>query len=244
MLYDKPWLSLTDQIDRLESHGVDVGDRAQAEKLLCEVGYYRLTGYLYPFRAADHAGYRPGTRVRDAAALIDFDRRLRLLVLEAIERVEISLRMRMGYVIGEVSAFAHRDEANFMPEFTKRPDHATSNAVVALLPPDASASKHDLWWGKAAERQSRSSENFVLLAHLSEQTMPKDFGVFSALAVLQYLLRSVDPRSSCGRDLAGLLGAFPSAGSVTLRSMGVPDGWEDLPLWRDTVATTDQRSAV
>ncbi|MDF2048081.1 MULTISPECIES: Abi family protein [Microbacterium] len=325
MRYGKPWLPLSDQIDKLERRGVGIDDRARAERLLCEVGYYRLTGYLHPFRAVDPAiGYLPGTHISHAAALIDFDRRLRLLVLDALERIEVSLRMRVGYVLGEVSAFAHRDASTFMPDFTRRPEHVADRTITTLLPPEISMSKHDLWLLKVAERQSRSSENFVqhfrekyanqmpiwalteilelgqlvtlyrglntrlsqaiadayevptkklflswlatlnyvrnvaahharlynrklvtapkrptpsrvpLLAHLSESALPKEFGLYSALAVVQYLLLVVDPLSSWGADLGGLLREFPSAGPVSVRSLGVPDGWERLPLWTAT----------
>lgn len=50
--------------------------------------------------------YRPRTSLQHAAEVINFDRRLRLLVRHGIERVEVALRMRIGYVIGEVGAFA------------------------------------------------------------------------------------------------------------------------------------------
>lgn len=48
--YTKPWLSQEQQVDRLASHGVDMEDRDRAGALLKAIGYYRLTGYLYPFR--------------------------------------------------------------------------------------------------------------------------------------------------------------------------------------------------
>ena len=50
MEYVKPWLSIGEQIEKLASKGVRIGDRGVAGSVLREVGYYRLTGYLYPFR--------------------------------------------------------------------------------------------------------------------------------------------------------------------------------------------------
>ncbi|WP_241986536.1 Abi family protein [Cryobacterium psychrophilum] len=44
--------------------------------------------------------YRAGTSTEYAVALIDFDRRLRVLVLDGIERIEISFRMQVGYGAG------------------------------------------------------------------------------------------------------------------------------------------------
>lgn len=86
MEYTKPWLSLEQQVDRLGSRGIDVADREHAIALLRAIGYYRLTGYLYPFRRSeqyiDDAGrsqirvlsdYTPGTGLHHAEAVIDFD---------------------------------------------------------------------------------------------------------------------------------------------------------------------------
>jgi abortive infection bacteriophage resistance protein len=92
--YTKPWLALDEQIDKLHSRGVDIGSRTSTKTLLQQVGYYRLTGYLYPFRQSESyvddlgrkrirvlTAYRSGTSIAYAAKLIDYDRELRLLVL-------------------------------------------------------------------------------------------------------------------------------------------------------------------
>ncbi|WP_164860068.1 hypothetical protein [Actinomyces wuliandei] len=51
--YAKPWLSVDEQVDQLAGHGIEIKDRSQAASLLRAVGYYRLTGYLYPFRESE-----------------------------------------------------------------------------------------------------------------------------------------------------------------------------------------------
>ncbi len=54
--------------------------------------------YWLPFEA-DHAShiFQPGTRFSDVLNLYVFDRELRLLVLDAIERVEVSARSQWAY---------------------------------------------------------------------------------------------------------------------------------------------------
>ena len=58
--YTKPHLSLAQQLQLLVFRGMDVGDRARAERYLGQLGYYRLSGYWYPARqtsvGADAAG--------------------------------------------------------------------------------------------------------------------------------------------------------------------------------------------
>ena len=71
-------------------------DWAAAHDHLEHVGYYRLTGYLRPFRiggaGADAEDFRPGTTFELVHDRYIFDRRLRLLALDAIEKIEIALR--------------------------------------------------------------------------------------------------------------------------------------------------------
>jgi abortive infection bacteriophage resistance protein len=43
---------------------------------------------------------------------------LRILVLEAVERIEIAVRMRIGYVLGRRAAFAHEDPTYFVETFS------------------------------------------------------------------------------------------------------------------------------
>lgn len=165
--YAKPWLSIDEQVDRLLARGLSVPDRTAAADLLRVVGYYRVTGYLYPLRSSESyvdpdgrrrvqvlGTYRQGATVEDAARLIDFDRKLRLLVLDAVERIEIALRTQIGYTLGRVGAFAHEDPATFVSSFTSPGTDATDGS---WLP-----SKHDAWLARARERRDSSDEAFVV----------------------------------------------------------------------------------
>ncbi|MEU0092895.1 Abi family protein [Kribbella sp. NPDC006257] len=140
--------------------------------MLNAVGYYRLTGYLYPFRSSEWVAgpdghdtltildnYKAGTSIAAAAALIDFDRHLRMLVLEGTERIEVSLRTSVGHLLGEVSAYAHCDPANFGPAFTVQGTDPQTG--------DHSPSKLDRWIERVEQRQNSSDEAFV--AHFRDR---------------------------------------------------------------------------
>ena len=160
--YSKPWLSVDDQIDLLRARGLIVDDRDSASDLLSEVGYYRLTGYLYPFRRSSVRSpadggrgvtvedrYRDGTSLADGRGLLDFDRALRALVLEAVERIEVAVRTRLASVMGRCSPFAHEERSSFTTAFTSpRPG------------PD-DRSEHRVWLDRLREREVRSDESFV-----------------------------------------------------------------------------------
>ena len=325
--YAKPWLSVDEQMDRLTRHGVEIEDHARTASVLQAVGYYRLTGYLYPFRESeddiDDEGrvrvrvlndYRAGTTLRHAEDLIDFDRRLRLLVMDGIERIEVAVRMRIGYVLGRRSPYAYEDPACFTESFTAKSADAR----------DPTPSKHVQWLRRVNERKTRSDEQFVEhfrekyddrmpvwalteileLGHLSvlyrgmnqqdaeeialalgvptkkimtswlaslnyvrnvaahhsrlfnrklqhaparpkvgqvpildhlrdEETAKGVFGTYNALAVIAYILPTIDPRSDWAQQLAALLRSFPTSHALTVESMGVPRDWESFELWRD-----------
>lgn len=324
--YTKNWLSLDQQVERLIDRGLAVEDRERGLDLLQSIGYYRLTGYLYPFLESEEYTddedrtrtrvlnrYVPGTALHHAASTIDFDRRLRMLVMEGVERIEVAVRMRVGYVLGRSSAFAHEDPASFDDSFTKagtdsrdpqpsphvkwlqRVKHRRngsdeqfvahfrekyddrmpvwalteilelgqlSSLYRGMLQPDAEelalafgvprkklmaswlanlnyvrnvAAHHSrLFNRKLQNAPSRPPLGMVpILDHLRAPEAPKkDFGTYNALAVIAYLLLSIETESGWHRRLAELLRAFPTSHALTVGSIGVPEGWESLDLWR------------
>lgn len=162
--YAKPWLSVDEQIDRLAGHGVEVEDRGRAASVLQAVGYYRLTGYLYPFRKSEQhvddegrtrirvlSDYRAGTTLRHAEEIIDFDRRLRMLVMDGVERIEVAVRMRIGYVLGRRSPFSYEDPNCFTEAFTAESTDAR----------DPAPSRHVQWLLRVNDRKASSDEQFV-----------------------------------------------------------------------------------
>lgn len=326
--YTKPWLSLERQVEQLASRGVDVGDRDRAVSLLKAIGYYRLTGYLYPFRESeqyvDDQGrmrtcvfndYRSDTALHHLESIIDFDRRLRMLVMEGVERIEVAVRMRVGYVLGHSSAFAHEDPANFTEAFTEKGTDPDTG--------EPTPSSHSTWLRGVEERRARSDEQFVahfrekyddrmpvwalteilelgqvsrlyrglkqqdaeeiaaafgvptkkimvswlaslnyvrnvaahharlfnrklqyaparpiagqvpILDHLRDVQTPKGvFGAYNALAVIAYLLPWIDENTEWSHRLVALLWKFPTSPALTIESLGVPQDWESLDLWR------------
>ena len=121
--YSKCALSFGEQLALLEQRGLVVPDRPYAIDILSRISYYRLSAYWHPFRMKDADGLRqshlqPGTTFEDVLSLYEFDRKLRLLVLDALERVEVSIRTAITHCLGIVhGTFAHEDPNNFHPRF-------------------------------------------------------------------------------------------------------------------------------
>ena len=96
--YSKPFKSLQDQAELLIKRGL-VGDKDEICKRLRYVGYYRLSAYWYPFRilvdGVRQDNLQPETTITKVWNHYRFDRRLRLLLLDAIERIEVAICIRL-----------------------------------------------------------------------------------------------------------------------------------------------------
>lgn len=101
-VFDKPAIDIAGQIALLKARGLQIQDEARARHFLEAVSFFRLTPYMRPFQLADDPqhGFRPGAGFRSLTRLYDFDRRLRLLAMDAIERVEVAARAAISNHMG------------------------------------------------------------------------------------------------------------------------------------------------
>jgi len=140
MEYTKPSLTYKEQADVLISRGL-LADRDILIATLQNVNYYRLSGYLYPFRNADDS-FLDGTTLDIVWRRYRLDRRLRFLLLDAIERVEVALRSRLVYhFVHKHNAFAYLDK---------------------IYLPNLDQTQYDEFKQKLATEISRSKEKFVI----------------------------------------------------------------------------------
>ena len=97
MLYSKPALDVPAQISLLENRGLVIQDRTRAADYLANIGYYRLRAYTYPFQNIQDPGhpFKEGVSFEDVISLYVFDRRLRLLLLNALEKIEVAFRAKI-----------------------------------------------------------------------------------------------------------------------------------------------------
>jgi abortive infection bacteriophage resistance protein len=137
-------ITFDDQIKLLISRGLQIDDINSAKRYLEKVNYYRLSAYWYPFRDKNSDGsisdnFRANKNFKDAVDLYEFDRKLRLVVIDAIERLEICLRTRISYRLAHTyGCFGHEDPRNFHPQFN-----------------------HSEWLSKIKEETKVSSDKFI-----------------------------------------------------------------------------------
>lgn len=158
--YQKPYLSVPEQLALLKQRGMVVTDDAKAQQYLERIGYYRLSAYWYPFRKETRAtlpdgsiqkvvedDFKPGAEFQTIVELYVFDKRLRLLMLDVLERIEVALRTDVALQLGLHDPHAHRSPTNLDGKFTR--------------PANAGRSKHDGWLFRLDERAQNSKEQFA-----------------------------------------------------------------------------------
>lgn len=123
MKFEKPPLSHEHLLLKLQGRGLSIPDAVAARWALRCVGYYRLAAYTLPFQQG-HLPDKPfvaGASMSQILALYSFDRELRLLVLDAIERIEVALRTAVVHRLS-LAHGAHwfMESSLFAPRF----DHA------------------------------------------------------------------------------------------------------------------------
>jgi abortive infection bacteriophage resistance protein len=97
-----------------------IDDDESAIKILENIGYYRFSAYSYPFRCGEPRNqFKPDVTIQKIMRIYEFDRELRLLITDAIERIEVSMRARIvnDTCIYHNDAHWYMNAANFHPRF-------------------------------------------------------------------------------------------------------------------------------
>lgn len=161
----KPWLSFEEQLILLRTRGLDIDNSDAALDYLERLGYYRLSGYWYSLRETDDATsqaqrspvrrdrFIPGSRFEHVVQLYVFDKKLRLLALDALERIEMAVRVDIAYRLGQRNPRAHEDPKCFHGNFSKK---------LIVSGPNRGKTQHQVWLDKfQALRRRARREPFV-----------------------------------------------------------------------------------
>ena len=114
--YLKKWLSYIEQYNLLLERGMQFNSysKDKALKKLEFIGYYRLSGYFFAFRKEPSINeFIEGTQFKDIIELYKFDRKLKLLLLDAIERIEVALRASIAYQVTQRDVMFLNNDSNF-----------------------------------------------------------------------------------------------------------------------------------
>jgi abortive infection bacteriophage resistance protein len=98
--YSKPFLSVEEQILKLKDRGMLFHNENIVKHQLENINYYRLSGYflIYEQNHKTHK-FKANTYFEDILNTYLFDRELRLLFLEAIEQIEVSIKTKFAHAL-------------------------------------------------------------------------------------------------------------------------------------------------
>ena len=136
-----------------------VTDQAKATLHLQRIGYGRLAPYWQPFqqlvpdpndarRTVRTNQFRAGAEFRHVVDLYLFDKQLRFLLLDVIERIEVALRVDLAHALGKRDLYAHHSTV-FL-------DAHRANQMMA-----GGGTRHQNWLAKADGAIARSKEDWV-----------------------------------------------------------------------------------
>ena len=113
--FDKPPFSYLQQLEQLQERGLQIPNIKKATHLLESISYYRLSGYWYPLLAdKENHTFKESATFDTAFNLYCFDRELRVLIIQELEKIEVSIRAKMIYLLSHQNgAFWYKDATLF-----------------------------------------------------------------------------------------------------------------------------------
>lgn len=168
----KPFKEYNELLALLKQRQMQIPDEKYALKKLAQVGYYRLSGFWHIARQADSNPpyslleiFIPYTNFNQIYRLYIFDKKLRLLLLDIIERLEVHLRTVISHELSRHNPLAYQDSFYINPKYSQH---------------------YQQWLKRLEEKLTKSRDDFVLWHKQEKKLLPFwavvetwDFGMLS-----------------------------------------------------------------
>jgi len=245
MKYTKPALSFVEQAQRLLDRGLIAPDKETLVRLLSVVNYYRLSAYWYPFRHIDPVTgkeyFDSGTKYEIIWRRYTFDRRLRLLVMDAIEHIEVAiLRTKMveNFTL-EHGPFGYCKQSNFkagldhgrlMRETENAVERSNEKFVQRFFNKYTSEPRLPLWMVAEVMTFGQLFTFFRFLHFKEKQHLARTFGLYPP--VFESWLHTLNfTRNTCAHHARLWNREIPIRPKIP----------KNLPEWHDPVRINNQR---
>jgi abortive infection bacteriophage resistance protein len=97
--FNKKSTTVEEQLDLLQKRGMTITDRNESAHYLQFISYYRLSGYFFHFQVRDgsesNEQFLKDITFQKIVNIYVFDRELRLLAMDALERIEVAFRTQL-----------------------------------------------------------------------------------------------------------------------------------------------------
>ena len=138
--FAKPYSSPEQIVQVLKSRGMLIKDEHRVENYLMNIGYHRLSAYIYPFYKSPKSELvlKEGTTFEQVLTLYRFDKKLRILLFNEIEKIEVAIRS----VLANVGCQELGDKFWITkPEYFANADKF--NQTLAIIDKELASSKED-----------------------------------------------------------------------------------------------------
>ncbi|MAF31586.1 MAG: hypothetical protein CMF60_05220 [Magnetococcales bacterium] len=168
LYFNKPATNIDEQLDLFKGRGLVVEDEEKAKYYLEFIGYFRFKGYAIPFQVDPQTHeLQEGTTFQDILNLYIFDRKLRLHIMDAVERIEVALKSILSNQLStKLGCHWYMDQQYFVDEFTEIPEVEEGDAYEK--------SQHDKMLDKVKREVSRSKSPFIQ-KYIGDQLEPLGF---------------------------------------------------------------------
>ena len=101
--FPKHYKTPEELVELLSERGLYIQDRDSACQYIKNIGYYRLSAYLYPFLKLpkEKQLFKDGSALEGALMLYRFDKKMRMFLLNEIEKVEIAFRSALANMVAQ-----------------------------------------------------------------------------------------------------------------------------------------------
>jgi abortive infection bacteriophage resistance protein len=198
--FSKKPLKYEEQIELLKQRGIVIENEQKAIHILQTISYYRLSGYWYPFlEDKKNHRFKPNSTFESAFKLYCFDRKLRQLVISELEKIEVSIRAKMAYIMSNAyDPFWYRNN----DLFTNQKLH--ENSLI-----------------KISEEFKRSDEEFIKAFRIKySDDLPPSWMIFeiTSFGTLSLIFKNLKP-SNEKREIAHYFGISDTVFQTWLHSI-------------------------
>lgn len=231
-----------EQIDDWIQLGMQIPERKDALYFLRHIGAAILNEYALPLRDSAGGQFPPGTAFADIVNIFKFDRQLRMVVLDAALRVEMSVRAQME-LQGALPEASIRDKKSSFGKLSRRygelPFAARQQTAGAYgmdakvlqsflrhltVVRNACAHNDRLWNYSFEVRSILPTKKPALKPFFNYEAQGK---LYNSLVILVYLTDMISPAQDWRRSLLALL----QSREDLLAAMGFPPDWRTLKFW-------------
>lgn len=210
MKYEKLPITIHQQIDKFKQRGLSFENEQKAESYLSNISYYRLRAYTYPFQDNQHEKqlFKVKISFEKIIDLYVFDRKLRLLIFDSIEKIEVSLRAQIIHHFAlihgshwQLKPELFRDPmrfANHLDSLQKEIDRSTETFISHYKNKYTQPSEPPCWMSLEVSSMGLLSKIFQNLKKCPEKSaITKHFGLTDISVIENWILCFSTLRNIC-----------------------------------------------